>query len=161
VLLIFDGWIVGEILSDRAIENSQEARNKGDCEEALAWCNDAEAAIHVLREDNEVRFHLGRLKLVRGDIYLHAGQLEVALTTYDDARHDLELLTWQSVSKSFSIASALINSSGALSGLGRKAEARERLERAKAMAEHFPRDNSLRKLILEAASNSLRRLSGN
>ena len=81
------------------------------------------------------------VRLVRGDIYLQSGSFHDALANYDSAREGLELLRAQGVSPDFEIASALINSASALTGLERRAEARDRLLRAKVQAAKLPNDD--------------------
>jgi len=98
------------------------------------------------------------VRLVRGDIYLQSGSFHDALANYDSALEGFELLRAQGVSPDFEIASALINSASALTGLERRAEARDRLLRAKVQAAKLPNDDPRAQFLVDAASKFLDRL---
>jgi len=161
VLLFFDGWVVGEILATRAVANSRRERDAGNWQTALELCDDAEAAARAFCQHDQAAGAnlLRRLKLVRGDVYLQSGQNEAALQAYDEARHELESLKAQGVPEDFSIASALINSAGALAQLSRREEARERIKRARAIAEEMPSGAPSRDFLLDTADRSLQGLA--
>jgi tetratricopeptide (TPR) repeat protein len=158
VLVIFDGDSAAEILAAKAVANSREARAKNDWIAALGWCEDAEDAIRALRESDRaaVNSYLCQVKLIRGDIYLYSEQFEQALEVYDNARRDLELLEAQGFAQESSIIGALINSGSALISLGRPEEARERLDRGRALAEGLPNGDSFRQAVRDITSNLLR-----
>jgi len=158
VLLIFDGNAAGEILSVQAVAKARKARAEGDWKAALGWCDDAEDAIRALEEDDQMSrsSNLCRLKLIRGDIYLYSEQFAQALGVYDGARRDLESLEAHGLPQKSAIIGAVINSGSALIRLGRREEARDRLERGRTMAEELPDGDSFRQSILDITSESLR-----
>lgn len=143
VLVIFDGWLVGEILGVQAVRNAVKARNAEQWQDALNWCDDAQIAFNTFREadDTAGSFYLARLKLVRGDVFLQSDRFEEALVQYDEARNELNFLKIQGISPEFDVTSALINSASALIQLGRRPEARERLLQAKMLAAQLPSDH--------------------
>jgi tetratricopeptide (TPR) repeat protein len=157
VLLIFDGFQVGEILGVRAVQNSTRARNSKQWDDAFDWADAARTAFETFRQMDDVAgaFYLARLELARGDIFLQSKRFEEALARYDRGREELELLKAQGISTESDIAGSLINSGIVLGELGRKPEARERLQRARMYAAQIPREDPRAQFISDVISRNL------
>lgn len=160
VLLIFEDARIGEILGCRSVANAVEARNQGDTQAALAWCEEAEAAFRAYQDIDEAAgwLYMRRVQLVLGDVYFYNESFTEALAVYESALALLRERKGRDTPENCEMMSGMINSAAALEALNRKEEARERLIQAKRLGESLPQDEPRVRFFLDTTARSIESL---
>jgi len=161
VLLIFEDARIGEILGCRSVANAVQARNEGDTQAAVAWCEGAEAAFRAYQEIDEAAswLYLRRVQLVQGDVYFYNESFTEALAVYESALALLRERKGRGMPENREMMSGMINSAAALQALSRNEEARERLLQAKRLGESLPPEDDPRvRFLLDTTSRNIESL---